>query len=112
MPVVETCRDGDIAVVIVDNPPVNAQNNAVRAGLLDAFAKANADVTIAGVVLTCSGRTFIAGSDISEFGSTIQSPQTPDVIAAIEGVGKPVVAALFDLGVSSPQLDRRHDPVG
>ncbi|MGZ5895718.1 MAG: 3-hydroxyacyl-CoA dehydrogenase NAD-binding domain-containing protein [Xanthobacteraceae bacterium] len=95
MPIVETRRDGDIAVVIVDNPPVNAQNNAVRSGLLDAFVKAKGDAGISGVVLTCAGLTFIAGSDISEFGSSIQSPQTPDVIAAIEGVGKPVVAALF-----------------
>jgi 3-hydroxyacyl-CoA dehydrogenase len=95
VPIVETRRDGNLAVFVVDNPPVNAQNNAVRAGLLDAFATAKADAGIAGVVLTCAGRTFIAGSDISEFGSAIQSPQTPDVIAVIEAVGKPVVAVLF-----------------
>jgi 3-hydroxyacyl-CoA dehydrogenase len=95
VPIVETRRDGDIAIVVVDNPPVNAQNNAVRAGLLDAFTRAKSDSTIAGVVFTCAGRTFIAGSDISEFGNTIQSPATPDVIAAMEAVGKPVVAALF-----------------
>jgi 3-hydroxyacyl-CoA dehydrogenase len=95
VPIVETRRDGDVAIIVVDNPPVNAQNNAVRKELLDAFVKAKADAGIAGIVLTCAGRTFIAGSDISEFGSRIQSPQTPDVIAAIESVGKPVVAALF-----------------
>jgi 3-hydroxyacyl-CoA dehydrogenase len=95
VPIVETRRDGEIAVIIVDNPPVNAQNNAVRAGLLDAFTRVKGDASVAGVVLTCAGRTFVAGSDISEFGSTIQSPTTLDVIAAIEAVSKPVVAALF-----------------
>ncbi len=48
-----------------------------------------------GVVLTCAGRTFIAGADISEFGQPPQSPTTPEVIEAIERMGKPVVAALF-----------------
>jgi 3-hydroxyacyl-CoA dehydrogenase len=95
VPIVESRREGDIAVIIVDNPPVNAQNNAVRAGLRDAFTRVKDDATFAGVVLTCTGRTFIAGSDISEFGSTIQSPTTPEVIAAIEAVNKPVVASLF-----------------
>jgi 3-hydroxyacyl-CoA dehydrogenase len=95
VPVVEVRRSGDIAIVVVDNPPVNAQNNAVRAGVRDAFMQARADNGIAGVVLTCAGRTFIAGSDISEFGNTLQQPTTPEVIEAIEAVGKPVVAALF-----------------
>ncbi len=95
MSIVELRRSGDVAVIVVDNPPVNAQNNAVRAGLLDAFTRARADSAVAGVVLTCAGRTFIAGSDISEFGTALQTPTTPDVIAAIEALGKPVVAALF-----------------
>jgi len=95
MSVVELRREGEFAVITVNNPPVNAQNNAVRAGLVDAFTKAAADKTAAGIVFTCAGRTFIAGSDISEFGKTIQSPTTPDVIEAIEKAGKPVVAALF-----------------
>ena len=95
MSVVELRREGDIAVITVNNPPVNAQNNAVRAGLVDAFTKAAADKDAKGIVFTCAGRTFIAGSDISEFGKTIQSPTTPDVIEAIEKAGKPVVAAIF-----------------
>ncbi|HVG50917.1 MAG TPA: enoyl-CoA hydratase/isomerase family protein, partial [Xanthobacteraceae bacterium] len=95
MPAVETRRDGDIAVVVVDHPPVNAQNNAVRAGLKNAFTQLKNDAAVAGIVFTCTGRTFIAGSDISEFGKTVQSPTTPEVIEAIEAVGKPVVAALF-----------------
>ncbi len=95
MPIVETRREGDIAVIVVNNPPVNAQNNAVRAGLLEAFRSIKDDATFAGVVLTCTGRTFIAGSDIAEFGKVAQSPSTIDVIDAIEALSKPVVAALF-----------------
>jgi 3-hydroxyacyl-CoA dehydrogenase len=93
--VVEVRRDGNIAVVVVDNPPVNAVSNAVRVGLRDAFAQLRSDAGVAGIVLTCAGRTFVAGSDISEFGKAMPSPTTPDVIEAIEAVGKPVVAALF-----------------
>jgi 3-hydroxyacyl-CoA dehydrogenase len=95
VPVVTLRRSGEIAVVVVENPPVNAQNNAVRAGLLDAFTQIRNGGAIAGAVLTCAGRTFIAGSDISEFGATLQQPTTPEVIDAIEAAGKPVVAALF-----------------
>ena len=95
MPIVETRREGDIAVILVDNPPVNAQNNAVRAGLLEAFRSVKNDATFAGVVLTCVGRTFVAGSDLAEFGKVPQNPSTIDVIDAIEAVNKPVVAALF-----------------
>ena len=95
MPIVELRRQGDIAVIVVDNPPVNAQNNAVRAGLLDAFTQAKKDAAIKGVVLTCIGKTFVAGSDISEFGKKMQSPTTIDVIDAMEALGKPAVAAIF-----------------
>jgi 3-hydroxyacyl-CoA dehydrogenase len=95
MSVVELRREGAIAVIVVDNPPVNAQNNAVRAGVFDALTRARADAAVDGVVLTCAGRTFVAGSDIAEFGTPPQHPTTPDVIAAMEAMNKPVVAALF-----------------
>jgi len=87
-------RDGTIGVVTIDNPPVNALKNAVRAALVAAFAEARADAGIEAVVLACAGRTFVAGADISEFGKPPMTPTTGDVIAAIESVGKPVVAAL------------------
>src|SRR5436305_831145 len=88
MSVVELRREGDIAVVLVDNPPVNAQNNAVRAGLLDALQKAAADAEVKGIVLTCAGRTFVAGSDISEFGKVSRPPST--IAASIQrGRGGP-----------------------
>ena len=95
MPIVELRREGDIGVIVVDNPPVNAQNNAVRSGLLEAFTQARSDAAIKGVVLTCAGKTFVAGSDISEFGKKMQSPTTIDVIDAMEALGKPAVAAIF-----------------
>jgi 3-hydroxyacyl-CoA dehydrogenase len=86
-------RDGNIGVVTVDNPPVNAISNAVRIGIIARLAEAKADAGIAAVVLACAGRTFMAGADITEFGK-FKSPATSDVIAAVETLGKPVVAAL------------------
>jgi 3-hydroxyacyl-CoA dehydrogenase len=86
-------RDGNVGVVTVDNPPVNAISNAVRIGLIARLAEAKADPGIAAVVLACAGRTFLAGADITEFGK-FKSPATSDVIMAVETLGKPVVAAL------------------
>ena len=94
-PVVNMHRDGDIAVIVVDNPPVNALSNAVRLGIQEAFARANADKDVAGIVLTSAGRTFIAGADITEFDKTPQSPSLIDLNTQIEQIEKPVVAATF-----------------
>ena len=88
-------RDGEIAVIVVDNPPVNALKHEVRLGLHDAFASANADAAVKGIVLTCAGRTFIAGADITEFDKPPQSPSLIDLNAQIENIRKPVVAATF-----------------
>jgi len=87
-------KEGDIAVIAIDNPPVNALSVAVRAGLVDALSRARADASMAAVVIICAGRTFIAGADIGEFGKPVQAPTTPDVIAAIEATRVPVIAAL------------------
>jgi len=87
-------RDGNVGVVTVDNPPVNAIKTAVRVGLIAKLGEAKADPDVAAVVLACAGRTFMAGADISEFGKPMQGPATVDVIAAVEQMGKPVVAAL------------------
>ena len=78
-------RDGTIAVIIVDNPPVNALKQEVRAGLLENFTKAAEDETVEAIVLAGAGRTFIAGADITEFGKPMKSPGLSEVIAAIEG---------------------------
>ena len=65
--VVTYTLDGDIAVVTVKNPPVNALSQAVRQGLRDAIRRA-ADDDSKAVLILCEGRTFIAGADITEFG--------------------------------------------
>ena len=87
--------DGSVGVIVVDNPPVNAVSNAVRVGLVTALEDAGRNDAVEAVVLSCAGRTFIAGADISEFGQPTREPTTLDVIAAIEAMRKPVVAALF-----------------
>jgi len=87
-------RDGEIAVIVIDNPPINAGSAAVRQGLMAAIETLRSDDTLHGAVLIGSGSTFIAGSDLREFGQPLTEPQLPSVIAAIETCGKPVVAAL------------------
>jgi 3-hydroxyacyl-CoA dehydrogenase len=87
-------RDGDIAVIVIDNPPINAGSAAVREGLMAAIASLKSDSGLRGAVLIGAGTTFIAGSDLREFGQPLAEPQLPGVIRAIEDCGKPVVAAL------------------
>ncbi len=85
--------DGDIALIIVDNPPVNALSWHVRQGLLDGMTTAVADGA-AGIVVICEGRTFIAGADISEFGGAAQGPGLQEVQDAMENAPVPVIAAI------------------
>src|SRR5712671_2089601 len=87
-------REGEIAVVTVDNPPVNALKHEVRAGLVEGLRQARDDDALEAVVIACAGRTFFAGADITEFGKPPQAPSLHVVIAAIEAMPKPVVAAL------------------
>jgi 3-hydroxyacyl-CoA dehydrogenase len=87
-------RAGDIAVVIVNNPPVNALSWHVRQGLADKFAEALADDSVKAIVLRCDGGTFIAGADITEFGKAPQGPDFNTVLNSIEAATKPVVAAI------------------
>jgi 3-hydroxyacyl-CoA dehydrogenase len=87
-------RDGDVAVVVIDNPPINAGSTEVRRGLLDAVESVQRDDSIVAAVLIGAGTTFVAGSDIREFGQPLAEPQLPAVIAAIEACAKPFVAAL------------------
>src|SRR5215472_915596 len=93
-PSVDLRRDGEIAVITTDNPPVNALKHEVRAGLAQALRQARDDVAVKAVVIACAGRTFFAGADITEFGKPPQAPGLGEVIAAIENMPKPVVAAL------------------
>ena len=85
---------GDIALVLIDNPPVNALSHGVRLGLLQAFEQVADDDAVTGVVLACRGRTFIAGADITEFGKPPKAPGLAEPQAAIEDCPKPVVAAI------------------
>ena len=87
-------RHGAIALIIVDNPPVNALSQPVRQGLQQAFQAADADPEVLAVALVCEGNTFIAGADIKEFGKPPQAPSLPDVIDSIENSRKPSVAVI------------------
>lgn len=90
---IESC--GDIAVVMADNPPVNALSHVVRAGLLEAIDIATADQSIRGIVFACKGRTFFAGADIAEFGKPTQGPNLSQLTQALDRCPKPTAAALF-----------------
>jgi 3-hydroxyacyl-CoA dehydrogenase len=92
--VVDLRRDGAIAVIVLDNPPVNALSHPVRAGLLDALHRAKADPSVEAVVLAGAGRCFSGGFDITEFGRPFQPPGLIEIEEACEAMGKPVVVAL------------------
>ena len=87
-------KDGNVAVIIVNNPPVNALSWHVRQGLEDSFGAALADDSVEAIVLRCAGGTFIAGADISEFGKPPRGPDFNAVLNSIEAASKPVVAAI------------------
>ena len=93
MSVVSVDTRDNLAIVTIDNPPVNALSQAVRAGIVGALDEAEGAGAEA-VVLHCAGRTFVAGADISEFGKPLDPPWLPEVIARIEACNGPVVAAL------------------
>ena len=92
--VVSVYAQNGVALVTIDNPPVNAASAAVREGLARALARTEADRGVSAVILHCAGMTFVAGADISEFGGTPLKPHLPDVIDDIERASKPWVAAL------------------
>lgn len=86
--------DRGVAVITVRNPPVNALSHGVRAGLVAAVERAEADAQVCAIVIKADGRTFPAGADIREFGKPPQAPLLPEVCNRIEAASKPVVAAL------------------
>ena len=87
-------REGTVAVLTIDNPPVNAGSIEVRRALLKAVQDVGDDSATEAAVIIGAGRSFIAGSDIREFGKPLEDPQLPAVIAAIQQCSKPFVAAL------------------
>jgi 3-hydroxyacyl-CoA dehydrogenase len=94
MSVVTFTKQGNIGVITVNNPPVNALAQAVRAGLRDSVAQGLADDGVAAMVICCEGRTFIAGADIREFGQPPKEPGLQEVTKFMEASAKPIVAAI------------------
>ena len=91
---VAVSRDGAIAIITIDNPPVNALSFHVREPLMKAFETLRDDASVEAIVLACAGRTFVAGADITEFGKPMQRPDLRDLIATLEKIEKPTVAAI------------------
>ena len=92
--VTDLSRAGEIAVVTINSPPVNALTADVRNGLRDGVAKAAADPEVKAIVVICAGRTFIAGADIAEFGKPPKGATLPELQGVLEGGPKPIIAAI------------------
>ena len=84
----------NVAILTVDNPPVNPLSDGVRTGLYECITKVEDDDSIDAVVLTGNGRAFIAGADISEFGGNVEGISLNDVFKKLEFCKKPIVAAI------------------
>ncbi|HRY02790.1 MAG TPA: enoyl-CoA hydratase-related protein, partial [Beijerinckiaceae bacterium] len=93
-PAVSSVQKGDVLLVLVDNPPVNAISQAVRAGLKEHVEKGMADAATKAIVIACEGRTFVAGADIREFGKPPAGPSLQELLNGMEAGNKPVVAAI------------------
>src|SRR5690349_22579263 len=87
-------RHDMVAIVTVNSPPVNALSAGVRGGMMDNIKRAIADSEVKGIVLTCGGRTFVAGADITEFGKPPKPPGLAEVLTEMENSPKPIVAAI------------------
>ncbi|MDX1781243.1 MAG: 3-hydroxyacyl-CoA dehydrogenase NAD-binding domain-containing protein [Thalassovita sp.] len=102
-------RQGDIALIIINNPPVNATGQVVRQGLQEAVTQLNDEGAAKVIVIYAEGRTFVAGADITEFGKPPLAPSLPDVLNVIEASTIPVISVLhgtalgggFELGLST-----------
>jgi 3-hydroxyacyl-CoA dehydrogenase len=90
-----------VAVIALDNPPVNGLGQSTRAGIVDGIAKANADAAVSAIVIIGSGKVFCGGADIREFGSPKAGaePNLHVVIEQVEQSGKPVVAAIHGVAM-------------
>jgi len=86
--------EGGVAVLTLNNPPVNALSQGVRQGLKEGVEKALADDSAQAIMIFCEGRTFIAGADISEFSSGPMEPNFHAVLSTMDASPKPIVAAI------------------
>ncbi|RWB53332.1 3-hydroxyacyl-CoA dehydrogenase NAD-binding domain-containing protein [Mesorhizobium sp.] len=91
---VDVANENGVAVVIIDNPPVNALSFHVRKPLHAALAALRDDPAARAIVIACAGRTFVAGADITEFGKPVEQPELRAIIALLETIAKPTVAAI------------------
>src|SRR5690606_40816569 len=108
MTLVSITRDDDIAIVTVNNPPVNALGQQLREELWNAVGRLDDDPLIRGVVLTCAGRTFIAGADVNEFDKMPVPPHLPDLVARIENARLPWLAAIHGAALGGGlEVDRK-----
>jgi 3-hydroxyacyl-CoA dehydrogenase len=91
----------DVAVITLDNPPVNAVGHATRVGIVEGISRAVDDDSVRGVVITGAGKAFSGGADIREFNTpkALQEPNLFSVIQAIESSRKPVVAAIHSVAM-------------
>ncbi|WP_340267998.1 3-hydroxyacyl-CoA dehydrogenase NAD-binding domain-containing protein [Sphingobium mellinum] len=87
-------KRGEIGIITVNSPPVNAFGIAVRRGLDAAFGQLKADDAVKAIVVICAGKTFFAGADISEFGKEPEEPLLGTIFDGVENAGKPVIAAI------------------
>jgi len=87
---------GDVAIITLDNPPVNGLGLATRLGITAGMAKANADAAVKAIIVTGAGKAFSGGADIKEFGSSkaMQEPNLNSVISVLENSAKPVIGAI------------------
>jgi 3-hydroxyacyl-CoA dehydrogenase len=92
--VTDLALEGDIAVLTLNSPPVNALSAPVRDGIFKGMGEASANPAVRAIVLICQGQTFIAGADISEFGKPPKGASLFDAQAAIENARVPVIAAI------------------
>ncbi len=86
--------EGEVAVITINSPPVNALSQPVRDGLNQAVKQADANSAAKAIVIICDGRTFIAGADIAEFGKPPAAPPLSEVLDQMENASKPVIAAI------------------
>ncbi len=92
---------GDVAVITLDNPPVNGLGLSTRQGIADGMARATADAAVKAIVITGAGKAFSGGADIKEFGSSkaMQEPNLNSVIGVLENSAKPVVGAIHTVAM-------------
>ncbi len=94
MPIVSTEIRDNVAVITIDNPPVNALSHSVRSGLGHELNLAASNDQLKAIIIICAGRTFCAGADISEFGKPPLDPSLPDLMAQMDTIEKPLIAAM------------------